>query len=320
MENSGEMLCSYDEWSRLREVVVGTASGLKMYQIDRTFAAFYFENIYGPISGAASERPGDVSLSQTIILGNTIVETAPQIRGRIFENDSLKPIFQNYFDHGAAWLSMPRPTLGSEALDLSYLIDSGYEPLAHLPEDEAASVSGLGYEMLLDGAQCVRLGRDVLVNVANSNHHRGLKWLQRCLGHEFRFIRVYRLADSHIDSLVLPLRPGLLLLRSYSVMDYLPASMSNWDTILAPTAIVPRFPTYPGPLTGLASKYIDMNVLSLDENTVVVNSLYPELIATLEARRFTVVPVRHRHRRLFGGGFHCFTLDCVRDGKLETYL
>jgi N-dimethylarginine dimethylaminohydrolase len=35
---------------------------------------------------------------------------------------------------------------------------------------------------------------------------------------------------------------------------------------------------------------------------------------------FTVVPVRHRHRRLFGGGFHCFTLDTVRDGPVENYL
>ena len=37
-------------------------------------------------------------------------------------------------------------------------------------------------------------------------------------------------------------------------------------------------------------------------------------------RGFTVVPVRHRHRRLFGGGFHCFTLDTVRAGGCEEYL
>ncbi len=63
-----------------------------------------------------------------------------------------------------------------------------------------------------------------------------------------------------------------------------------------------------------------MNVLSIDENTVVVNSLYPELIRVLEGRRFTVVPVAHRHRRLAGGGFHCFTLDTVRSGGREDYL
>lgn len=41
---------------------------------------------------------------------------------------------------------------------------------------------------------------------------------------------------------------------------------------------------------------------------------------TLEKHRFTVVPVRHRHRRLFGGGFHCFTLDTVRAAGPEDYL
>ena len=43
-------------------------------------------------------------------------------------------------------------------------------------------------------------------------------------------------------------------------------------------------------------------------------------VQVLERRGFTVVPVRHRHRRLFGGGFHCFTLDTVRRGGPEDYL
>ncbi|MEK8174880.1 hypothetical protein NKH77_54960 [Streptomyces sp. M19] len=46
----------------------------------------------------------------------------------------------------------------------------------------------------------------------------------------------------------------------------------------------------------------------------------PELMRELERHGFTVVPVRHRHRRLFGGGFHCFTLDTVREGGPEDYL
>jgi glycine amidinotransferase len=61
-------------------------------------------------------------------------------------------------------------------------------------------------------------------------------------------------------------------------------------------------------------------VLSIDESTVMVNDACKTLIHTLEERGFTVVPVRHRHRRLFGGGFHCFTLDTVRTGGAEDYL
>lgn len=37
-------------------------------------------------------------------------------------------------------------------------------------------------------------------------------------------------------------------------------------------------------------------------------------------RRLAVAPVRHRHRRLFGDGFHRFTLDTVRTGGVEDRL
>src|SRR4051794_40478604 len=63
---------------------------------------------------------------QTVILGDTIVETAPHIRGRYFENDHLKPIFQHYFDRGASWISMPRPTLARGTLDAGYFTDQGF--------------------------------------------------------------------------------------------------------------------------------------------------------------------------------------------------
>ncbi|MFI5828669.1 hypothetical protein ACIA6C_15690 [Streptomyces sp. NPDC051578] len=51
-----------------------------------------------------------------------------------------------------------------------------------------------------------------------------------------------------------------------------------------------------------------------------VNDACRTLIRTLEDHKFAVVPVLHRHRRLFGGGFHCFTLDMVRAGGAEEYL
>ncbi|MGW0732480.1 hypothetical protein [Streptomyces sp. NPDC002851] len=47
-----------------------------------------------------------------------------------------------------------------------------------------------GLEMTLDGAQVLCLGRDLVVNVAQSNHEQGLDWLQRHLGHDCRVHRV----------------------------------------------------------------------------------------------------------------------------------
>lgn len=257
---------------------------------------------------------------QTLILGDTIVETATHVRARYFENDFLKPMLYRYFAHGSRWIAMPRPSLARGALDPGYYTSHGYDTTRLLTDREACELPGLPYELVFDGAQCIRIGSDVLVNVANENHQLGYEWLVRQLGDRFTFHRLAAMADNHVDSIMMPLRPGLLLLRSENYREMLPEPLRKWDVIYAPEVSEHRFPDYGEHGFNLASRFIDMNVLSLDESTVVVNSLYPELVDVLRNRGFEVVPVRHRHRRLFSGGFHCFTLDCVRAGGYETYL
>jgi len=364
---------SFDEWSHLREVIVGSASGYTLNHVDNSFKLFFLSNIEAEIRkrGLAASyiqipprildeleedlegfvsalkrfgvnvlRPAQPENSaeiaspfwktvpipplnirdQTIVLGDTIVETAPHVRARYFENDYLKPIFYEYFSAGGNWISMPKPALSKDSLDPRYFFDKGYDLASCLGPDDAAPLPGLPYELVFDGAQCIRLGADVLVNVANANHELGLVWLQRVFSDRFRFHRLYQMADNHIDSIIMPLRPGLILLRSPEYLQYLPESLQKWEIILAPEVSEARFPSYADDSLLIASKFIDMNVLSLDEHTVIVNALYPELAAVLEKHGFDVIPVRHRHRRLFGGGFHCFTLDCVRAGDLVSYL
>jgi glycine amidinotransferase len=128
------------------------------------------------------------------------------------------------------------------------------------------------------------------------------------------------LTDNHIDSIILPLRPGKLLLRHPRFLDKLPEFLQKWDIIYPPEPTENIFPQYEDDELILTTQYIDLNILSVDEEKVIVNSLFPELMTTLEKHGFTPIPVRHRHRRLFGGGFHCFTLDTVREGKLEDYF
>jgi glycine amidinotransferase len=161
----------------------------------------------------------------------------------------------------------------------------------------------------------------LVVNVATANHALACDWLERHLGERFRIHRVHRLADNHIDSIVLALRPGLLLVRTPELAERLPKALQAWDMIFPPPPVDNNFPEYDEQDLILTSRYIDLNVLSIDPDTVMVNQACPELIRTLEQRRFTVIPVRHRHRRLFGGGLHCFTLDTVREGSTpEDYL
>jgi glycine amidinotransferase len=90
--------------------------------------------------------------------------------------------------------------------------------------------------------------------------------------------------------------------------------------IFPPSFCDDNFPDYSEFGFNLASKYIDTNVLSVDTNTAIVNSLCPELCDEIESHGFDVIRVRHRHRLLYSGGFHCFTLDTVRDGSLDSYF
>lgn len=379
---------SYDEWSRLKEVIVGSPMNFQCHNLELSFKLFLHDNAFftfwypsylasrdspdqdTPSSKADSPRsvvgkqylqeltedieefvstltqlgvkvfrpkplesvdefstpywksstvPALNVRDQALILGQEILETAPQVRTRFFENDLLKPVFYHYFRHGARWTVMPRPLMTDKSFDLSYAFRDSVACIEKI-YDTSPSPYDVGFEMMIDGAQCLRLGRHLLVNVANENHELACQWLARHLEGRFSILRAYRLADHHIDSMVLPLRPGMLLLRSPEVKERLPAPLKNWDCIYCPEPKENMFPTYDESDLVLASKYIDLNVLSVDDETVIVNAAFPELARELERHGFTPITVRHRHRRIFGGGFHCFTLDMVREGGPEDYL
>ncbi len=172
---------------------------------------------------------------------------------------------------------------------------------------------------MFDAAQCIRFGKDILVNVANKNHTAALKWLERHLDGRFRLHRI-SIADNHIDSIIMPLKPGVLLLRDKSYLKMLPEPLQKWDVLYPPKPGKRLFPDYNSAELMLTSEYIDLNVLVIDGDRIIVNAAYTELIKMFEKNGFTPVPVQHRHRRLFGGGFHCFTLDTIRAGGYEDYF
>lgn len=257
----------------------------------------------------------------TLILGNEIIETPPAIRSRYLETRLLTPVFQSYFEAGARWTTMPRPLLTDSSFDLSYArstettLGGPTEPI----EEPKSSSFDVGFEMMLDGAQVIRLGKDLVVNIANENHKQAVDWLERHVEGRYRLHRVYRMSDNHIDSMLLGLKPGVFLARHAGLKDLMPEPFRKWKFIVPPPPTADAFPQYDDGDLMLTSPYIDLNVLSISPDTVLANKECVGLIRTLEAEGFNVVPVQHRHRRLFGGGFHCFTLDTVRRGGLEDY-
>jgi N-dimethylarginine dimethylaminohydrolase len=251
--------------------------------------------------GRHSYCPRDLAL----IIGSTIIETPSPSRARYFELANLRELFRDYLVRGAQWLGAPRPQLRDEL----YLTDAAGNPV--LGEAEPA----------FEAANVLRLGRDVFYQVSRSGNEIGLRWLQstlRLLGD----VRVHPLRGlyqgTHIDSTICFLRPGLVLLNPQRVRpDTIPEVLRNWDVIWCPPIEEPVAPVLP---RTLSTPWVGMNLLMVGPQMAVVDRNQPNLIRLLEAKGITVAPRRLRHSRVLGGGFHCVTLDTVRDGGPESYL
>lgn len=252
-------------------------------------------------SGFSSFCPRDLVL----VVGSTLIEAPSPTRSRYFETLNLRPLFRDYLARGAHWISAPRPRLADEL----YGFDDAGLPL--LGEAEVA----------FEAANVLRLGRDLFYQVSRSGNEAGLEWLRSTLGLLGEDIRVHPLRGlygyTHIDTTIALLRPGLVLLNPARVApDRVPEPLRGWDVIWCPP-IEERPTALPDPLS---EKWISMNLLMVDPDRALVDAGQPELIAELESHKIEVVPVRSRHARLLGGGFHCVTLDTVRDGGPERYV
>lgn len=244
---------------------------------------------------------------QFFIIDNDIIETSPLIRSRYFENDLIKHHLLEYFKKGSKWTCSPKPLMLEESFDRSYFSEN-------LPNCDESK-----FEIMFDGAQCLKFGQDILFNVANINHELGAIWLQRHLGDKFNVIQV-KITDNHLDGMMMPIRPGLLLMKGEMIKKrhLLPKELQKWDYI--------EFEDYDNneyendARFTLASSGINCNVLPLSEDKVIVNIVAKNAIKKLESYGITPIPVQLRHSRLYSGGFHCSTLDTIRDEKLEKYL
>ena len=63
-----------------------------------------------------------------------------------------------------------------------------------------------------------------------------------------------------------------------------------------------------------------MNILSLDEKTVIVEEQEQPLIDALNEWGFDTLPIPFRNFYPFGGSVHCATADIRRSGGLRSYF
>lgn len=349
-------IISNNDWDPLKEIIVGRADNARIPTVDRSTMSMSYTNydiekikpLEGPYpkwlieeanedadelcnvlttAGVKVHRPLPIDHSKTfstpdwtttgwytwcprdllLPLDNLMIETPSPCRSRLFETSAYHDVMVEAVTDGTEWISAPKPRL----LDESYQFTDLSKP----------SLNNL--EPIFDAPNCIRLGRDILFQISNTGNWLGFQWLKNTL--EPRGYRLHAAEHvysfAHFDSTIIPLRPGLVLLNSTRVNPKnCPKLFESWDKIYFQDVNVnPVTSSGPGSISP-CSPYIGMNILSIDENTVVVGKDQTNLIKVLEQHKYNVIPTQMRHAQTLSGGYHCMTLDIVRQGTLENYF
>jgi len=69
----------------------------------------------------------------------------------------------------------------------------------------------------------------------------------------------------------------------------------------------------------VAESVFDVNMLSIDENTVICNNYNKSVFEFLKKHKIEPVIFNFRHRYFWDGGVHCITQDLYREGTQEDY-
>lgn len=247
----------------------------------------------------------------TLVYQDKIVETPTYVRNRYFENLALYDVFENAYRNGGQWIRCPHTKLSEDRMDLTHWGDSrDYENFDHSK-----------YDMAIDGAQFLRLNNDCIVNVNSYNHYLGYLWV-RSLFPDINFHMIH-IADNHIDGAIVALREGTFLVdpKYTNIKEIMPSKFKDWE-YLYPSDLSKNIDT--SGMTDVdiqlaSSRGMDINILSIDDNTVVVNERALGVIKTLEENGFKVLTIKLDNGEIFAGGIHCSTLDLVREDEFISY-
>jgi glycine amidinotransferase len=172
------------------------------------------------------------------------------------------------------------------------------------------------FEPVFDAADFMRCGRDIFCQKSHVTNRFGIDWLRSHLGETYR-IHILDFDDPkamHIDATFAPLAPGRLLLNATRATS-LPPMFDRWEILTPPAPVIPDdHPLY------FTSKWVSINVLSLDEERVVLEEQEEPLIRFLKDHGFKPIPVPFRNFMTLGGAFHCATADIRRTGTLQDYF
>jgi glycine amidinotransferase/scyllo-inosamine-4-phosphate amidinotransferase 1 len=271
--------------------------GVKVLRPDIVNHAKYHSSPNWTTDGYYSYCPRD----SVLVIGDMLIETPMVLRSRFFETYAYRNIFKEYFKAGSKWISAPKPELLDELYDRTDL----------------SKPTLTDFEPAFDAANVVKCGKDLFYLVSNSGNKIGAQWLQTILGDKYTVHILENIyAYVHLDTSIMPLAPGVVLLNPDRVNENnCPKYFKSWKKIYCEKPEETPYLENWAP----ASPWLGMNVLSISDKLVAVENRQTNIIKQLESNGFDVMPIQMRHCRTLSGGPHCATLDTVRDDEYGDY-
>ena len=304
------MISSYNEWDRLKKIVVGDASHANWPRHDPVFSAEAKNTLWKetPLpSGPVPQWIIDEANQDLQTLADTLTAHGVEV---------LRPTPLNFQVHDGLYNYCPRDRLivhGSTIINPAMMYPCRDMELQcyHDIVDQAEHYHFMPRHegMVLDAANVLRLGPDRMLFLESASGNRAAyDWLCRTLP-DVEIELCNFSAGVHIDSTIVALNEDTFVVNGSRVTaDTMPRMLQDKTIIMINDVVAQGFHEYP-----YASKWIGINMLSIDPRTVIVDAAQESIIRTLETLNFTVIPLTLRHSRTLGGGFHCVTLDLVRD-------
>lgn len=303
------IISSSNEWSKLKSIVVGSATGANWPSDDIVFSQEYLKTSWKETPVPSGPVPQHI-IDETNEDLETLVDIFKQADIEVYRPHEVDYVAQhgmyNYCPRDRLLIAGSRvinptmmyPCRNQEIEALDFVCKSASKVL-HMPQNSG---------MVLDAANVCRLNDTWLYLLSASGNIEAANWLQKQLpGIRIETCNFY--SGVHIDSTICPLSDGVVVLNGSRVNALnCPKVFDGWTKLWVNDIVSQDFYQYP-----YASKWIGLNMLSIDEHTVIVDQAQTKLIKDLENMKFTVIPSGLRHSRTLGGGFHCVTLDLHRE-------
>ncbi len=250
-----------------------------------------------------------------------------------FNDYSHHDLFKNFAKQGAQWHQMPKGH-GNDFDEFDY--DDEDYPQNIIP--------------IMNGSNITKMGNVFYYSKGGSNNQMGIDWYKNVVGDKVTF-KQYKdktLYYAHVDSRIHIIRPGLFLSENPKdvVVKNVP-ELGKWDCIHLPTGNQAKIDEYYGKSEhhfsgeyggnynvkdwthSWLSNWVDddvvntnfnINVISVDDNTVILPEANTEYQKLLEKHKVDSVVSRLRHRLFWGHGLNCFTADILREDECIDYF